>query len=251
MRTFISVVTTSTSSLHLVSASYAKRTFATSSLLLQGEKMFTGVYQRQAFEHHQAMKKNTTYPGPIRATTPGDTKHYLMGWNTRLPTRDRHYWRPVVDDLYVEDNVNLRIRFKDSVWATTRWETRMHTIEVHVPRTASISEVIRQVTIANRSPYLCQTPFTLQLEDKALSATATVDELGLTDTSALYAIDVATDHIDHLPEAQPKDPHVDEITENDLRDVDKRYRDMGLFLPNGRLPKYQAVPSKVFNFGRF
>eukprot|EP00744_Colponema_vietnamica_P018113 GILI01025520.1.p1 GENE.GILI01025520.1~~GILI01025520.1.p1 ORF type:complete len:246 (+),score=29.13 GILI01025520.1:61-798(+) len=245
MRSFIS------SSASLNSGAVSTRSFRTTQACLQGEKIFTEQYQRESFEHHQAMKKNTTYPGPIRNATPGDTKHYVKGWTTRLSNRERHYWRPVVDDLYIEDNLSLRIRLKDQVWVTNQWETRMHTIDVTVPRTATIAEVIRQVFIENRSPYLCQKPIELLLGDKALQPTDTVEGLGLTDLSALYGVDIATDHIDHLPEAQPKDPHVDEITENDLRDSNQRYRDMGIFLPGGKLPKYQSTPSKMFNFGRF
>ena len=248
-----------TSSCAIVAATAAplttsRRGLCATAPLLQGERIFQSKYKQEMFGHIEAMKTNKTYPGALRAATPGDTKHYSYGQAIKRDPRDRSYWRPVVDDLYVEDKQAFRVRFKDSVWVTTRWETRMHTIEASLPREATVADLVRELTLVNRHPHLCQSPFVILHEDRALPMTATLESLDLDEMSALYAVDAEGDHLAHLPEAQLKDPNIDEITDADIKDKDARYRDLGLHSSEGVTrgrPSWQAQPSKIFNFGRF
>eukprot|EP00758_Cryptobia_borreli_P007208 Tbor_TRINITY_DN5258_c1_g2::TRINITY_DN5258_c1_g2_i1::g.16658::m.16658 len=134
-------------------------------VLLQGERNFQKHYLHEAFVASKRLKEsrdNYTYPGQLRAACPGETQYGpLSPRRFILSPHQRSYWRPVIDDIVVNDYITLRIRFKDNVWVTTGYEQRMHVIQVAVPRHATIKEVIGQVMVENNSPYLCQAPFHL------------------------------------------------------------------------------------------
>ncbi len=204
-------------------------------------------YEQEAFEATRRFKESTTYPGALRIATPGDTNHYQGYARSLLHATERHYWRPVVDDPLVEDIVCLRVRFKDNVWVTTGFEPRMHVVQVIVPRKSSVRDVIREVTIANQSPYLCQNPFKLAVAGAELDVSKTVEELGLGEASLIAAIDSDVDHMEHLPGPhRPKDWNVDEITEQDAER--SPHFEMGYPTSVNQAPRFQARP---MNFGGF
>jgi len=197
------------------------------------EDVMADHYEQQAFESLQKMQANTTYPGSIRAATPGDTDTYV-GRHTILRPHERHYWRPVTDDPSVRRFVNIRVRFKESVNVGARFETKLHVVRVKVRDDCTIRHVIDEVTLASDSPYVAQTPFTLSdtatgkaLEPDTLLADALPHRAGSRDVT-LDAVDSATDHLWHEASSRPKDYDTDEVTAADLEQAPHReLRDPG------------------------
>lgn len=210
--------------------------FKTSNVLLIAAGRFDE-YAQQAFEASRRFRESKTYPGAIRAATPGDTNTYL-GYTHIHHGNERHYWRAVIDDPQVEYLMPLRIRFKDNVWVTSGWETRMHVVQVTVPRTSTIAQVIEQVIVDNQSPYLCSNPIGLSVEGKELPNAATIEECGLHEGSFIDAIDLPDDHLRHLATHRPKDWNVDELTEGDM--ACSPYKEMQPTATISLAPRYQA-----------
>lgn len=197
-------------------------------------------YRQEAFEASQRLQASATYPGPIRAATPGDTKFYMGASETILERGARHYWRAVIDDPSVETTVTLRIRLKDNVWVTTGWETRLQVLQLVVSVDATISEVINQVMIENQSPYLCTSPLGISVDGKDLENDKTVAECGLNEMSIIDAYEVAHDHLSHTREYRPKDWNVDELSDADLQV--SPYKEMAPFAGMGLAPRYEGRP---------
>ncbi|CUF65081.1 Hypothetical protein, putative [Bodo saltans] len=196
-------------------------------------------YRQDSFEASERLRASQTYPGAIRAATPGDTKYYF-GRESILPQGQRHYWRAVVDDPQVEQTVTLRIRLKDNVWVTSGWETRLHVVQVVVPLDATVAEVIDQVLVDNQSPYLCTSPIALAVDGRDIAGDRTVKELGLHEHSIIDGYDVKGDHLSHMPEHRPRDWNVDEIS--DAAAQTSPYKEMNPNAGMSLAPRYEGRP---------
>ena len=199
-------------------------------------------YRQEAFESLKRFAESGTYPGSIRRATPGDTMHSIYAPNTVYHSSERHYWRAVVDDPLVEEMMTVRVRFKDDVWVTTGWETRMHVVQVVVPRRSTVSFLMDELVVANCSPYLMQRPFSLAMDGKELDRSSTLDALGIDDLSRIDAIDQEADHLQHRADSayRPKDWNRDEITAEDL--TRSPYKEMGITAGQGLVPRYEGQP---------
>jgi hypothetical protein len=198
-------------------------------------------YKQEAFEASRRWQASPTYPGAIRAATPGDTKFYLNGFGeTVLNRNERHYWRAVVDDPQVESTVTLRIRLKDNVWCTSGWETRMHVVQVVVPKSATISELVHQVVTDNQSPYLCVSTLGIAVDGRDLAMEETVETCGLDEYSLIDGYEIAHDHLSHTAEHRPKDWNSDELSDADLQS--SPYKEMAPFAGMSLAPRYEGRP---------
>jgi hypothetical protein len=176
------------------------------------------VYYQEAYEAIARHRASTTYPGTIKAATPGDTRCHdgsTDDWENRPDTR--HYWRPVVDDPQVRELVQVRVRFKENVFVAPSWEARLHVIVVSVPPDATVEEITKEVDATNVSATVGRMPYTLAHRGKALDNVTTLESLassglqlldrGLT----LDAIETATDHLWHTEAARPLDWNVADV----------------------------------------
>jgi hypothetical protein len=171
-------------------------------------------YYQEAYESLDRFKKGTTYPGSIKAATPGDTKCYSGRMDTVYNEVQRHYWRPVVDDPLVVDMIPIRLRFKESVFVSGTWQNRMHVIQVVLPPTSTIGQVKREAMEINDSPFIGQNDFSLARDGKALDEGRTLEEHGIVNEGTLDAID-ADDHVSHRDEQKPRDWNVFEVSADD------------------------------------
>lgn len=165
------------------------------------EERITSHYAQEAFESLQRFKASTTYPGSIRACTPGDTSCYKDNASDVLPdTRQRHYWRPVTDDPELATLVHLRIRFKERVFIAPDWETQLHVLVVSVPLDSTIAEIEAQIRASNVSPYIAQNPFTLALNGRQLKRDDSIEPLvmGSVEQQDLGNLGLTLDAIDTL-----------------------------------------------------
>ncbi|CCW71011.1 unnamed protein product [Phytomonas sp. Hart1] len=213
----------------------------TSPLFLKGSKL--SQYEQEAFESHQRFVKSESYPGSIRAATPGDTRFYIGAVETILKENERHYWRAVVDDPQVQFLIPLRIRFKTNVWVTSGWETRLQVVQVMVSKDATIKEVINNVIVENQSPYLCMNKFYLSIDGKELDESRSLGFYEISSNTQIDAIE-ELDHLSHMESARPKDWNVDEITDNDLKK--SPYKEMGMEPKSNLSPRYEGKPAGYF-----
>ncbi|CAJ1009281.1 putative Ubiquitin family [Leishmania naiffi] len=210
---------------------------STSMCLLSAGKL--SQYEQEAYESHRRFTESQTYPGPIRAATPGDTRFYMGSAETILRENERHYWRAVIDDPHVQHLVPLRIRFKTFIWVTSGWEQRMQVVQVMMQRDATIAELMQQVRIENQSPYLCISSFKLSIDGKDLDDMKTLADYGINEYSRIDAIE-ENDYLLHTEAEKPKDWNVDEMTEDVL--LRSPYKEMAMQpLPN-LAPRYEAKP---------
>lgn len=116
------------------------------------------VYYQEAYESLRRLKvngENGSYPGAIKATSPGDTQCYMHKLDVILPAGEKHYWRPVVDDVQVRVTIPVRIRFKEQVFMNgLGWETHMNIVLVHVAPSSTIGYVISQALLVNSNANL-------------------------------------------------------------------------------------------------
>lgn len=202
-------------------------------------------YYQEAFESMRRFKESKTYPGSIKAATPGDTQTYAGTIGTILPTGEKHYWRPVTDDPQVQHLIPLRVRFAENVWVTSKWELRMHVISLMMPRDATIQEVIDQVELENQSPYLCLKPFSLAVDGKELDPSKTLEDYHLNELSQIDAVDPC-DHLRHTPEEQRLDWNVDQIPEETLGQ--SPYKE--IVTPVGKVyPRFEWKPRGLDKYG--
>lgn len=196
-------------------------------------------YADECFRATEAMKNSRTYPGSIKAATPGHTRHFWAEPNSFVNVvKDDHgfnrfYWRAVVDDAEVKESVQVRIRFKEDVFVPPDWECRSHVIVVHVPPASSIADVITEVNFTNESPYVGQSSYDLAADGKTLDETATLDELFADKIRArrgitLDAIEVARDHRYHEPGVRPRDLSTHDVPPAELEAAP--YAELALFL---------------------
>lgn len=207
------------------------------SLLLCASKLEQ--YEQEAFEAQKRFNQSLTYPGSIRAATPGDTKFYMGAVETILSGSDKHYWRAVIDDPYVEQLIPVRVRFQTNVWVTSSWEQRLHVVQVMVPRHATIGELIERLKVENQSPYLAQLPFTLTLNSRELIKEKELSFYDISANSVIHAIESSDLSIDK-ESLRPKDWNVDEITSDDLRR--SPYKEMGMQPLSNLVPRYEGKP---------
>lgn len=200
-------------------------------------------YQQQAYESAKRFDEAKTYPGAIRAATPGDTQYYHARTKTILNNGERHYWRAVVDDPLVEHLVPLRIRLKNNVWVTTGWETRMQVVQVLVPRGSTVAQVIQMAMEENPSPYTGKGVMALAVDGKELSDNATIEECNLDEFSIIDAVDGREDHLAHLDGHRPKDWNVDELTMDDMRV--SPYQEMQPTATMSMAPRFESRPMAV------
>ncbi|KAG5500295.1 hypothetical protein JIQ42_04632 [Leishmania sp. Namibia] len=210
---------------------------STSACLLSARKL--SQYEQEAYESHRRFTESRTYPGPIRAATPGDTRFYMGSVETILQENERHYWRAVVDDPQVQYLLPLRIRFKTFIWVTSGWEQRMQVVQVMVQRDATVAELLQQVRIENQSPYLCTSSFKLSIDGKELDEQKTLADYGIDEYSRIDAIE-EKDHLLHTEAERPKDWNVDEMTEELL--LRSPYKEMGMRPQRNLAPRYEAKP---------
>lgn len=210
---------------------------ASQGLFLSASKLHQ--YEQEAFEAQRRFGESLTYPGAIRASTPGDTKFYMGSVETILQGNERHYWRAVVDDPQVEHLLPIRVCFKTNVWVSSGWEQRLQVIQVMVPRKATIGELIDQIKVENQSPYLCELPFTLTLNGSELSNEKELSFYNLSENSELYAIE-SSDYCYTKESPRPKDWNVDEITSDDLNQ--SPYQEMGMESRPNLAPRYEGKP---------
>ena len=202
--------------------------FAVTKVCLLEEKMLQDVYYQESFEALQRFKSSTTYPGPIKAATPGDTRFYsieqeygeIKEQETLLDATDRHYWRPVVDDPMVTKMITLRIRFKEESFDSPSWINKLHVISIMCSPDSTIQEVVDQIKLENSHCMIAHSPFFLAVDGKELERGKTLrDYATIQENSALDALDTAKDHLFHQAESgsRPKDWNVDEITDSETR----------------------------------
>lgn len=223
--------------LNMLRVSGVLRVRATAVALLSARKLTR--YEQEAFEAHKRFSESTTYPGPIRAATPGDTRFYDGSVETILHENERHYWRAVTDDPQVQHLVPLRIRFKTHVWVTSGWEQRLQVVQVTVPRESTVQELINAVLIENQSPYLCLSEITLAMEGKELDKTKPLSAYQISENSQIDAVE-SSDHLQHTDAVRPKDWNVDEITADDL--AVSPYKEMGVQPHISLTPRYEGKP---------
>ncbi|RHW73474.1 Ubiquitin family [Trypanosoma brucei equiperdum] len=202
-----------------------------------------GHYQQEAFEARKRFEESTTYPGPIRAATPGDTRFYSGSLESILHDTDRHYWRAVTDDPRVQHLIPLRIRFKIFTWVTSGWEQRMQVVQIMAPKDSTIAQVKDLVIVENQSPYLCVSSFHLAIDGKELDPQKTLGEYGITEQSQIDAIE-QNDHLLHRDDERPRDWTVDEITAEDVKR--SPYKEMEMQLLQNLAPRYEARPKGYF-----
>ncbi|KAG5477093.1 hypothetical protein LSCM1_05434 [Leishmania martiniquensis] len=200
-------------------------------------------YEQEAYEARRRFTESRTYPGSIRAATPGDTRFYMGSVETILQENERHYWRAVVDDPHVEYLVPLRIRFKTFVWVTSGWEQRMQVVQVMVRRDSTIAELLQQVRIENQSPYLCTSSFKLSIDGKELDVLKTLADYNIDEYSRIDAIE-ENDHLLHTEAERPKDWNVDEMT--DELSLRSPYKEMGMQPQQNLTPRYEAKPKGYY-----
>ncbi|ORC89592.1 uncharacterized protein TM35_000111260 [Trypanosoma theileri] len=200
-------------------------------------------YEQEAFEACRRLEGSKTYPGPIRAATPGDTRFYAGSLESILQDTDRHYWRAVTDDPQVQYLIPLRIRFKIFTWVTTGWEQRLQVVQILAPRDSTIRQVIELVTIENQSPYLCTSPFTLSIDGKELDPEKNLSDYGITEHSRIDAIE-KQDHLLHKDSERPRDWTIDEMTSEYLES--SPYKEMGMQPQPNLAPRYEARPKGYF-----
>ncbi|KAG5477624.1 hypothetical protein CUR178_05330 [Leishmania enriettii] len=210
---------------------------STSACFLSARKL--SQYEQEAYESHRRFTESPTYPGSIRAATPGDTRFYMGSVETILQEHERHYWRAVVDDPQVQYLVPLRIRFKTFIWVTSGWEQRLQVVQVMMQRDATVAELLQQVRIENQSPYLCTSSFQLSIDGKELDMRKTLADYGIDEYSRIDAIE-EKDHLLHTETERPKDWNVDEMTEELL--LRSPYKEMGMQPQRNLAPRYEAKP---------
>lgn len=213
------------------------------SLLLFLRSGMLSQYEQEAYEASRRFKEADSYPGPIRASTPGDTRFYVGSVESILNENERHYWRAVTDDPLVQRQIPLRIKFKTQVWVTSGWEQRLQVVQVTVPHDCTVQELIEQVKIENQSPYLCLSKISLAENGKELDPTKSIAHYGLTENSSIDAIE-EFDHISHQEAQRPKDWNVDEITADHL--ARSPYKEMGMEPSQTLAPRYEARPKGYF-----
>ncbi|KAG5502955.1 hypothetical protein JKF63_04728 [Porcisia hertigi] len=214
---------------------------STAACLLSAKKLLQ--YEQEAYESHRRFTESKTYPGTIRAATPGDTRFYMGSAETILHENERHYWRAVVDDPQVEHLVALRIRFKTFVWVTSGWEQRIQVVQVMAQRDATIAELMQQVRIENQSPYLCTSSFKLSIDGKDLDELKTLADYGINEYSRIDAIE-ENDHQLHTEAESPKDWNIDEMTDEVL--LRSPYKEMAMQPQPNLAPRYEARPKGFY-----
>lgn len=200
-------------------------------------------YAQEAYESHRRFTESQTYPGAIRAATPGDTRFYAGSVETILEQNERHYWRAVVDDPHVEYLIPLRVRFKTFVWVTSGWEQRLQVVQVMVQRDATIADVVNQVRVENQSPYLCTSNFHLSIDGKELDNTKPISYYGIHEYSRIDAIE-ENEHLQHTEAERPKDWNIDEMTEGILET--SPYKEMAMQPASNLAPRYEAKPKGFY-----
>lgn len=218
---------------------------ATSSLLLRCSKVTLlsasklQQYEQEAFEANRRFKESKSYPGPIRAATPGDTRFYMGSKETILHRNERHYWRAVIDDPELEYLIPIRIRFRVNVWVTTGWEQRLQIVQVMVPRQSTVEHLIECVRVENQSPYVAEVPFTLSINGIELDGSKDLAFYGIDESSEVDAIETSSLVLGkEFP--RPKDWNVDEITNDDLGM--SPYKEMGMEPKPQLIPRYEGKP---------
>ena len=177
-----------------------------------GYEKIAEYYKQESFESLQKFEASQTYPGSIKASSPGDTMYPMQRYHTVLEDGDRHYWRAVVDDPAPARYVTIRIRFKENVCIGDRFELHAHVVPVSVPADATIATVLQTVIELNDSPYLCVNPIRLVHNGESLDLSQRLCDAGLSEVTVLDAIDDVTDHVSHEVGVKPLDWYADEMT---------------------------------------
>ena len=175
-------------------------------------------YYQQAYESLQRHNRSTTYPGPIRAATPGNANNWHPHGESHAfeVTNDpmaRSYWRPVADDPEIRELVQVRIRHKESVFVGSKWATHQHVAIVSVAPDATIDEILAEAHANNESAYVGTRPgsYTLAFQGRSVDGedrldSLVSDKLRLAEKGVTFdAIDVKKDHLWHTEDARPQD----------------------------------------------
>jgi hypothetical protein len=216
------------------------------------ELRVVSTYQQQAFESLQRMEQPTsTYPGSIRAATPGPARHGgAIDKNIikqRLVANAQTYWRPVTDDPERELHQHVRVRFKIQVFSGRKWVTQLHIVQVRVSRSASMEGLAAEVRSQMASPFLSAKPFVLARNGQEIPPDRTLADLQLSPTESLDAIDPQGDHLEHL-EGHRLKTYDDDIPPS-LENTEP-YK-MNMAIHNTRAPGYAPPPQYHPHFQKF
>lgn len=193
------------------------------------EKKMEAFYYQESYEALQRLRASPTYPGTIKAATPGDTRFYRSpSRETSLPSNERHFWRTVVDDPAVEPLLTVRVRFREECFVAPAWESRLHFIACLVSPSSTVRAVHDAVLAENNHPWVAANAFVLASQGRTLDPGATLAECGLLGAGpdgvdapggsiTLDAIDPATDHRWHLADSRLKDWNTAELSATDLK----------------------------------
>jgi hypothetical protein len=160
----------------------------------------------------ERFRASGTYPGSLRAATPGDTRCYMGKMDTLLTATDRHYWRAVTDDPEVQRYVTLRVRFKEEVCVGDRFETHAHIVSVCVPAACTVAQLLAATQAASESPYVAMTPFTLAVDGKELDGARPIAAYNITEYTDIDALAAGEDHLTHLSTMRAANFNETEIT---------------------------------------
>lgn len=196
-------------------------------------------YEQEAFEAQKLFAASKTYPGALRAATPGDTQFYMGSLETILHENERHYWRAVIDDPQVEYLVPIRIRFKTNVWVTTGWEERLQIIQVMASYSTTIADLIDRLKVENQSPYLAEAPFTLTMNGIELDESKDLLFYDISESSEIFAVE-KSDFCYKKESPRPKDWNIDELSALDLSQ--SPYKEMQPQPCPQLTPRYEAKP---------
>jgi len=172
----------------------------------------------QMYEAHQRLKASPTYPGPIKAATPGQAECYPSRSASRILFQEgeKSYWRPVTDDATMpHKHLTIRVRFMTKMWVAREWQNRVHYQTVRVPATATISTLHHQMAARNTNGWFKVQTCTFAVQGKELPFTSTLQELGITKDNSVVDAVHDTNYNEHTPEVRPKDWNHDEITSED------------------------------------
>ena len=221
-----------------------------SSVVFFREETFSW-YQSQMLTAETYLKKSKTYPGSLKAASPGNALCYYSKYPRReiLPERERHYWRAVIDD---PDNntreVTLRMRFYSKVWVLGSWEQRLHYQMVTVPHYATLEQVKQKFLASENVKWDNLRSILFIINGKELATSLTLSEVQDSISSrkpSTLTLDVVESGYedDHLPSKKKIDFNEDEVSPDEEESL--------LVKEMHKVPHEQARPRQHRPFLKF
>ncbi|KNH09373.1 leucine-rich repeat protein [Perkinsela sp. CCAP 1560/4] len=173
-------------------------------------------------------KASRTYPGGIKAASPGNVLCYYNRYPRReiLPETDRQYWRAVIDDPQQNRReIDVRIRFSTMIWVLSGWERRLHYQIITVPIHATMEHVYHRMIATCEAKWLEMSQLVFLYNGIEISMSSTIEEIMASRSRTLEAnltIDAVEKsyHLEHIQEKQRKNWNEDEITLEDEERLD-------------------------------